>query len=177
MARTYFIFLIVAGVLASMVSNGSRLNSGADYDAFNAAGRSSQDQSSEADDWNASGAPGDGVELKREADGHFYANVEINNIPIRILVDTGASGIALSRADARRAGLAVASGMFEVVGEGADGDVRGEYVTLDKVSLGTKTAQSVPAVVLNSGEMSLLGQSFLKEFASVEIHGDTMKLK
>ena len=94
-----------------------------------------------------------------------------------MLVDTGASGIALSRSDAQRAGLAVSAGMFNVVGEGADGDVHGEYATLDRVSLGATTAEKVPAVVLDAGEQSLLGQSFLSKFESVEISGDTMVLR
>jgi predicted aspartyl protease len=34
----------------------------------------------------------------------------------------------------------------------------------------------MPAMVLNGGEQSLLGQAFLAKFASVEIHGDTMIL-
>ena len=41
---------------------------------------------------------GDGtVEIQRSSDGHFYADVEINGAPVHALVDTGASGVALSR--------------------------------------------------------------------------------
>jgi predicted aspartyl protease len=64
-----------------------------------------------------------------------------------------------------------------VVGEGADGEVHGEIVHLDRVSLGSKSAEGLPAVVLNAGGQSLLGQRFLSKFDSVEIHGDTMVLK
>ena len=67
--------------------------------------------------------------------------------------------------------------MPEVVGEGADGAVHGEIVRIDRISLGPKTAEGMPAVVLNQGGESLLGQSFLSKFDSVEIHGDTMVLK
>ena len=38
-------------------------------------------------------------------------------------------------------------------------------------------AEGMPAIVLNSGGQSLLGQEFLAKFASVEIHGDRMTLK
>ena len=122
-------------------------------------------------------APSDAIVLDREYNGHFYADVQINGSPIRVLVDTGASGIALSRDDARRAGLAVSAGMFEVIGKGASGDVHGEYVQLDRVSLGSKTAEGVPAVVLDAGDHSLLGQSFLSKFDTVEIRGDKMYLR
>lgn len=121
--------------------------------------------------------PKDAVVLEREGDGHFYAEVKVNNMPIRMVVDTGASIIALSRDDARKAGLAVSAGMFEVVGSGASGDVHGESAKLDSVTLGHETSTEVPAIILDTGQQSLLGQSFLQQFESVEIKGDTMVLR
>ena len=117
------------------------------------------------------------IRLQRSSDGHFYADVELNGTTVTMLVDTGASVIALSREDARKAGIATSIGMNDVVGRGADGSVHGEFVTIDRVALGEKSAEQMPAMVLNSGEQSLLGQSFLQKFASVEIRGDTMTLR
>ena len=84
---------------------------------------------------------------------------------------------ACPREDARNAGIATSIGMNDVVGRGADGDVRGEFVSLDRVELGSKRAEGVEAVVLNSGEQSLLGQTVLSQFGSVEIQGDKMVLR
>jgi aspartyl protease family protein len=117
------------------------------------------------------------VELDRNDDGHFYADVRINGALVHMLVDTGATGVALSRADARSAGVATSIGMNDVVGRGADGDVRGEFVSLDRVELGSKRVEGIDAIVLNSGEQSLLGQSMLSQFGSVEIQGDRMVLR
>jgi aspartyl protease family protein len=117
------------------------------------------------------------VQLERKADGHFYADVEINGTAVTMLVDTGASAIALSREDARKAGIPTSIAMNEVVGRGADGSVHGEFITIDRIALGEKSAEQMPAMILNSGEQSLLGQSFLQKFASVEIRGDTMTLR
>ena len=119
----------------------------------------------------------DGVILRRQPDGHFYADTQINGTSVRMLVDTGASGIALTRDDARRAGVGISIGMPNIVGEGAGGAIKGEYVTLNRVSLGSESAETMQAVVLDGGGQSLLGQSFLSKFASVEIHGDTMVLR
>jgi aspartyl protease family protein len=116
------------------------------------------------------------VELQRAADGHFYADVRINGAPVHMLVDTGSSGIALSRQDASAAGLASSIGMPNVVGHGADGDVHGEWVKLDEVELGRLTAHDLDAAILNGGEQSLLGQTFLSRYSSVEIRGNTMVL-
>jgi aspartyl protease family protein len=117
------------------------------------------------------------LELQREPNGHFFADVEINGAKIHMLVDTGATEIALSREDARSARIATSIGMPNVVGEGADGSVHGEVVTVDHISLGNAKADGMQAIVLNNGGQSLLGQSFLAKFASVEIHGDTMTLR
>ena len=118
-----------------------------------------------------------GVELRRDDNGYFFADVRINGAPVHMLVDTGATVIALSRNDAQMAGLATPIGMNDVIGKGADGDVRGEAVTLDRVTLGDKSLDNVPAIILSSGGQSLLGQSFLSRFASVKIEGDRMVLR
>ena len=117
------------------------------------------------------------VELQRNADGHFYADVRINGAPVRMLIDTGASGIALSREDAQMAGLATSIGMTDVVGEGASGEVRGEWVRLDRVELGPLSARDLDAAILDGGQQSLLGQSFLRKFGKVQIEEDRMVLR
>ncbi len=182
MIRTYFIFLLVAGMFGAMLSNcgGTRgARSASEPNAFD------REKAYQADvlangykEKDNSYAGQDVVELRREPDGHFYADVEINNMPVHILVDTGASGIALSREDARRAGLA-----------DVDRNVRGRrrrrgrrrsrgicHARLGPARQGQPRSKT-PAVILDGGEKSLLGQSFLRQFASVEIKGDTMVLR
>lgn len=181
MIRSYLFVIVMLGVAASMMTNlASRMSSSsetrtptpltADVDE-QGSGEAASDDSSYAQ--SSEGV----VRLERNDDGHFYADVQINGARVHALVDTGASGIALSREDARMAGLATSIGMPGVVGRGADGDVHGEIVMLDRVELGGKSAEQMPAAVLNAGEQSLLGQSFLSKFDSVEIRGDTMVLR
>lgn len=113
--------------------------------------------------------------LERSDGGHFYANVEVNGALVRFLVDTGASGVALTEADAERVGLDFDRGAYEQVGVGASGPVRGKFVTLDKVSLDGKSAHGVEGAILEGSEISLLGQNYLGRF-SVEMRGDTMRI-
>ena len=172
MLRYYLGFLVVVGIGASMVTTtpkSSPATNRLDEPKFQVAASAPAEELHSA----ASNA----VTLLRQADGHFYADVKINGAAIRMLVDTGASGIALSRDDARRAGIGISIGMPNVIGQGAGGAVKGEYVTLDRVSLGVESATAVPAVVLDGGSHSLLGQSFLGQFESVEIKGDRMLLR
>lgn len=120
---------------------------------------------------------GGAVRLTRRADGHFYANAKVNGHSIEFLVDTGASGIALSYKDAQRAGIDVNRSDFYTVGEGASGPVKGQVVRIDEIKLGQERAAQVPGIVMDGGTQSLLGQSFLERFGSVEIRGDTMTLR
>ena len=120
---------------------------------------------------------GGAIRLSRRPDGHFYADAKVNGSTVNFLVDTGASGIALAYSDAKRAGIHVDRSDFYVVGQGASGPVRGQVVRIDDVKLGGEHATHVQGIVMDGGEQSLLGQSFLERFGSVEIRGDTMTLR
>lgn len=113
--------------------------------------------------------------LERSGDNHFYVHAEVNGEPVRFLVDTGASGIALTERDARRVGLEFSPRRYTQVGMGAGGPVRGAFVALDSVVLDGKEARDVEGVVLQGGDMNLLGQEYLGRF-SVSISGDTMRI-
>jgi clan AA aspartic protease (TIGR02281 family) len=178
MGRTYLICVILLGMFGCMMTRGVGPSSSRGA-GFEQRVKTAQLGNSYGDDANASTTrPSDGsVELDRASDGHFYADVEINGSKVHALVDTGASVIALSREDARSAGVATSIGMNDVVGQGADGAVHGEVVTLDRIQLGDKQAEKMPAIILNSGEQSLLGQEFLTKFESVQIRGDKMVLR
>jgi aspartyl protease family protein len=125
----------------------------------------------------SSSGSGTSVILERAPDGHFYADARVNGASVRFLVDTGASGVALAQEDARRAGIPISPSSFQVIGRGASGEVRGESVVLERVSLGHKDAQNLPGVILEGSEQSLLGQNFLRSFESVSIADDRMVLR
>lgn len=115
--------------------------------------------------------------LSRESDGHFYADVAVAGAPLRMMVDTGASVIALTAADAQAAGLNWSEADVRVIGRGASGDVRGVPVMLGDVEVGGMNARNVQAVIIPEGlDVSLLGQSFLSSISNVEISEDRMIL-
>jgi len=181
--RGYLIFVFALGLFASIAGQlGSRSPPASSQRNSDVGRQSFDNEAQQVAELKARDAPqfstNDGsVELQRQADGHFYADVRINGTFLHMLVDTGASVIALSREDAQTAGIATSIGMNNVVGEGADGPVHGEYARLENVELGPLSAKNLDAVVLDSGRQSLLGQSFLSKFASVQIDGDRMILR
>lgn len=115
-------------------------------------------------------------ELLRSGDGHFYADAQVNGARIRFMIDTGASAVALTRADAQRAGIALGSQRAKAIGAG--GEIEVIPVTIDRIALGSLTATQVRGAVVQEGlPVSLLGQTFLSQVGSVEIRGDTMVLR
>ena len=113
--------------------------------------------------------------LARQQDGHFYANVDVNSNEIRFMVDTGASGIALTGNDAETLGLSWSDEELHVVGRGVSGNVYGKRVRLQSVQLGDLHTTDVEAVIIPNGlDVSLLGQSFLSKAETVKIEADEM---
>jgi aspartyl protease family protein len=123
-------------------------------------------------------APGE-VALHASADGHFYANVTIDGVPMRLMVDTGASSIALSAEDARRIGIDPRSLDYVLPVTTANGPALAAGVTLDEVRLGDIVFERVAASVMPPGTLdrSLLGMSFLSRLSRFEIAGDHLLLR
>ncbi len=115
--------------------------------------------------------------LDRAANGHFYAVADVNGAPIRFVVDTGATIVALTQDDAKRAHVAFDPAQFRVIGRGASGEVMGQEVSIDAVVLDGKRAAAVQGVVLANSDMSLLGQTYLTHIDTVQIKGNEMRLK
>jgi len=114
--------------------------------------------------------------LEREDNGHFFTVADVNGEPIKFVVDTGATTVALTLDDARRAGVKFDPGQFEVVGSGASGAVRGQEVTLDDVVLDGKRVSGIHGLVLDGLSISLLGQNYLRRY-DMAINGDKMTIK
>lgn len=124
-------------------------------------------------------APGDGsgkVVLTADARGHFFTTGTVNGTSVRFMVDTGASGIALSPSDARRIGIDLNRGERGMAST-ANGVAPFVRVTLDTVRVGDITVHNVEAGVVQS-EMpyALLGMSFLNRM-EMQRDGGTMTLK
>lgn len=120
---------------------------------------------------------GGSIQLQRQANGHFFATARVQGRDVEFLVDTGATLVALSEEDARRAGISFNRSNFTVIGSGASGPVRGQFVRIKQISLGGKSLSNIEAAVIEGADMSLLGQSFLSRMGKVEMAGDTMTIQ
>ncbi|MEI4194716.1 retropepsin-like aspartic protease family protein [Roseovarius sp. E0-M6] len=117
------------------------------------------------------------IELPRMADGHYYLLAEVNGADVRFVVDTGATHVVLSQADAKAAGFDPEELSFHGRAVTANGSIRTAPVRIDRLNAGGIEHRNVRAVV-NGGELdtSLLGMSYLQRFESIQIMNDMLIL-
>lgn len=115
------------------------------------------------------------VVLERNRAGHFVATGSINGVPVRFLVDTGATDVALPLPLARRLELPLRPGGMSNT---ANGTVRTWSTQLDRVELGGLVARQVRASVLPNmpGDDVLLGMSYLRHLEMIQ-RGNTLILR
>lgn len=101
------------------------------------------------------------VSLTADSRGHFAAAGSLNGYPVSFLVDTGATAIAISAAEARRIGLDYKAGQAAGVNTAA-GVVPAWRVTFNTVKVGGISVNQVDGLVMETGlNVPLLGMSFL----------------
>lgn len=129
-------------------------------------------------------ADGRMLEVRRGRDGHFHLSLDIAGapgqaaVPVRFILDTGASDMVLTRQDAARLGYPAADLHFLGIARTANGTTRTAQVMLSRVILGEAEQQNVRALV-NEGDLhvSLLGMGYLSRFSRLEIAGDRLRIE
>lgn len=114
--------------------------------------------------------------IPRSRDGHFYVPGEVNHVPVTFMVDTGATGVAISESLARTAQLP--DGMPISI-DTAGGERAAHIVRNVPVKAGPLARNDTSVIVGVQGgaaNAALLGQSFLRHF-EVVIDGDRMTLR
>ncbi len=111
-------------------------------------------------------------------DGHFHAVASINGVRAPMLVDSGATMIALSVATAKAAGLDLNESAFRVMIDTANGRVVARRVTIRSLKVGSATVIDIAAVVSEAfGDQDIIGMNFLSQLASWRVEGRTLILR
>lgn len=117
------------------------------------------------------------LEIKSAQDGHFYLQVAVNGTPIRFLVDTGATSVALTPSDAAKAGFGPSRLRFDKQVMTAAGPLKVAEISLREMRVDQRRVYGVEAVVLRQeGGISLLGMSFLRALQGYEVRQDRLVL-
>jgi aspartyl protease family protein len=120
------------------------------------------------------------VELSAGRNGHFFSDIEINGRRVGVMVDSGASTLALSYDQASSLGIYVKDSDFTWRSQTANGLIAIAPVMIDRVSIGDITVRGVQATVSARGvELSqpLLGMSFLSRLSKVEMNAGRLILQ
>ena len=114
--------------------------------------------------------------ITADVQGHFSSDGQVNGMPVRFVVDTGATLVALPASEARRLSLDYLKGRKALMGT-ANGTTTGYLIKLDTVQVGSVTLHGVDAVVMDSTGFGtpLLGMSFLNRM-NMKRDGDIMTL-
>lgn len=119
------------------------------------------------------------MELDSGSGGHFITTASINNRSVEVMVDTGASAVALSYEDASRIGLKPRNLKYDVNVSTANGEGKAARVMLREVEIGSVRVQNVEGLVLQEGALrgTLLGMSFLGRLRSFKVEDGKLILK
>jgi aspartyl protease family protein len=119
------------------------------------------------------------IEIRAGSHGHYVTTAAIEHVPVTVLVDTGASKVALSYEDAERIGLNPFALHFDQPVATANGVVEAAVVRLRRIEIDNVVVHDVDAMVLPQGAMrgTLLGMSFLNRLSGFRMSDGTLYLE
>ena len=120
---------------------------------------------------------GDEVRIRMSRDGHFWANVRVNGVERRMLIDSGATITALSNETAAAARIKRDSDLVPVMLRTANGVTSARPGTVEELQVGSITATNLKVVTSPAlGGFDVLGMNFLSRLASWRVEGQTLVL-
>lgn len=116
--------------------------------------------------------------LKMDGRGHFVTNAKMNGRSIEVLVDTGATSVAINKKTARLLRLNLKPSDFQHTVNTANGSTLAAAAMIEKIQIGNVTVKNVQAVVLDDKALNstLLGMSFLRQLRSFQVKNSELLL-
>ena len=115
--------------------------------------------------------------ISRNADGHFYIDSIVNGCKIKFMIDTGASDVALTQADAKKLKFDLSKLDFTRIYSTANGKSAAAPILLQNVEIGSNLFKNVEGHVgMGDLDISLLGMSLIERFKSFKIDKDLLIL-
>ncbi len=116
---------------------------------------------------------------RRDRAGHFLFDATVNDVPLQLIFDTGATLVSLRAEDAEGVGIDLSTLRYVQTVRTAHGTTQAAPVMIRTLTIGDITRQNVPAIVAKPGDLnsSLLGQSFLSRLAGYRLDGEELVLE
>ena len=118
------------------------------------------------------------VTLRATSNGHFETTAEINGRDVDVMVDTGATLVALTYEDAERAGIYLTPADFTHSVSTANGVAKVAPVEIGTIAIGDITVRNIRGAVTERGKLhrTLLGMTFLGRLSRVEMRKNDLVL-
>jgi aspartyl protease family protein len=118
------------------------------------------------------------AQVVKSPDGHYWADANVNGKAVHLLVDTGATAVALTADDARRLGFQPESLDYAYSVTTANGPAKAAKINLASVSVAGAEISNVDALVIDKGlQTSLLGMTYLGRLSQFEATPNAMILR
>jgi aspartyl protease family protein len=119
------------------------------------------------------------AELHADSRGHFETQALINGHGLGVMIDTGATSVALRFEDAARLGLHADPSEFTIPIATANGGVKAARAMLQEIRIGNIRIHNVEALIVPARALTtnLMGMSFLKRLTNVQIAGSKLLLE
>ena len=116
--------------------------------------------------------------IAMDSRGHFVTKAKMNGRNEEVLVDTGATYVAINESLARRLGIKLKDSDFKYKVRTANGITYAAAAVIEEIQIGRVRVQNVQASVSRDEALStvLLGMSFLKKLNKFEISGNELIL-
>ena len=115
--------------------------------------------------------------VPRQSDGHYWADARVNGFPVRFMVDTGATTVALPAELAREMGVSGDTVRYDQKVTTANGAVEAASVYIDTIDIGGLQIHGVEALIVEQGlDIPLLGMSYLNRLSRLEVTPDKLVL-
>jgi len=121
---------------------------------------------------------GNEITIRRQDDGHYWLQVDVNGKPVRFMIDSGATTTAVNASTARETGIQVHADGYPVFLSTANGRVTAQRGIIQSFKIGTHEIGQHNVVVSESfGDTNVLGMNFLDSMQSWKVEGNVMTLK
>ena len=121
---------------------------------------------------------GEEITIRRQDDGHYWLQVDVNGKPVRFMIDSGATTTAVNGNTARETGIQVDANGYPVFLNTANGSVAAQRGIIQSLKIGTHEIGQHNVVVSESfGDTNVLGMNFLDSMQSWRVEANVMTLK
>lgn len=121
---------------------------------------------------------GEEITIRRQDDGHYWLQLDVNGKPVRFMIDSGATTTAVNASTARETGIEVDTNGYPVFLSTANGRVAAQRGIIQSLRIGTHEVGPHNVVVSESfGDTNVLGMNFLDSMQSWKVEANVMTLR